>query len=93
MENKYNEKFIKAGKSSEDEVNDEVFNTFTEDESEDKPEETMDRDAETEEGPEQNSVLPEGMVFNKLKGPCLIPEQQATVDAGIHLDQWHLGCD
>ena len=33
----------------------------------------------------------EALVNSKLEGLTLVPEQQSTVDSGIHLDQWALG--
>ena len=43
--------------------------------------------------PERNSVWSEGTVFSKLNNLKLVPEQQAILDAGLRLDQWHLGRD
>ena len=41
--------------------------------------------------PEQNSVWVEPKVFDKLIDLKLAPEQQSSVDSGIHIDQWALG--
>ena len=43
--------------------------------------------------PERGSVWSEGKVLNKLKNLLLVPEQQAILDAGMRLDQFHLGRD
>ena len=41
--------------------------------------------------PERNSVWAEQKVFDKLIDLKLAPEQQSSVDSGIHIDQWALG--
>ena len=43
--------------------------------------------------PERGVVWSEGKVLGKLRNLRLVPEQQAMLDAGVRLDQWHLGRD
>ena len=38
--------------------------------------------------PEQGSIWLNGMVFNKLNGLKLVPEQQVVLDQGLRSDQW-----
>merc|ERR1712101_27740 len=40
--------------------------------------------------PVHSSVWSEHRVFDRLKGLTLAPEQQCSVDSGVHVDQWAL---
>ena len=40
--------------------------------------------------PVWGSVWPEHRVFDRLKGLTLAPEQQSSVDSGVHVNQWAL---